>query len=79
MPSLHVAWSTWCAFALYPVLRRRWTRTLIVAYPVATLVAIVVTGNHFLLDAVGGWLVLAAGVGVATAIDRRRVLTERPS
>jgi membrane-associated phospholipid phosphatase len=79
MPSLHVAWSTWCAFALFPVLRRRWTRALIVAYPVATLVAIVVTGNHFLLDAVGGWLVLAAGVRVATAIERRKVLTERPS
>src|SRR5258706_8128229 len=24
MPSLHIGWSPWCAFALYPVLRRPW-------------------------------------------------------
>lgn len=83
MPSLHAGASAWCTLALFPVLRRRWTRALVVAYPVATLVAIVVTANHFVLDAVGGWLALAIGVGVASLLERRRrserVLTDAAS
>ncbi len=26
MPSLHIGWSTWCALAVWPLLRRRWTK-----------------------------------------------------
>lgn len=61
MPSLHFAWSAWSALVLYPMLRRRWSRALVVAYPAATTFAIVVTANHFWLDAAGGALVLGAG------------------
>jgi hypothetical protein len=71
MPSLHFAWSAWCAMVLWPTLRARWLRGLALAYPVATLFAIVVTGNHFWLDAAGGALALAAGYGVAVALTRR--------
>lgn len=70
MPSLHTAWALWCAIALFPRVRRRWVKAIVVAYPVATLFAIVVTGNHFWLDAVGGAVTLALGFGVATGIDR---------
>lgn len=62
MPSLHFGWSTWCLIMLWPVLERRWTKALIASYPVATLFAIVVTANHYWLDAVGGALVLAVGI-----------------
>jgi hypothetical protein len=65
MPSLHVGWSTWAALALAPVIRRRWLQVLVYLYPVATLFAITVTGNHWLLDAVGGWVVLALAYGAA--------------
>jgi hypothetical protein len=61
MPSLHFAWSTWSALVLFPMLRRRWSRALIVLYPVATTFAIVVTANHYWLDAAGGALVLGVG------------------
>ena len=61
MPSLHFAWATWCMLALWPTLRTRASRALIAAYPLATLFAVVVTGNHFWIDAVGGLVVLAAG------------------
>jgi hypothetical protein len=61
MPSLHFAWSTWCALVLYPGLRRWWARAAVVAYPLATLFAIVVTANHYWLDAAGGAAVLGAG------------------
>ena len=70
MPSLHIAWAIWCTVALYPVLRRRWARALIVAYPVATMFAIVVTANHFWLDAVGGVIALGVGLKVAPRLTR---------
>ena len=61
MPSLHFAWSTWCALVLLPALRRRWQRAVMIAYPALTLFAIVVTANHFWLDAAGGAVTLGAG------------------
>ncbi len=61
MPSLHCAWSTWCALALWPIVRRRWMKGLLVLYPVVTLLCIIVTGNHYWLDAVGGLITLGAG------------------
>jgi hypothetical protein len=69
MPSLHVAWSTWCTFALWPLIRRRWARFLLVLYPLATLFCIVVTANHYLLDAVGGLVGLGVGYLLGTALD----------
>ena len=27
MPSMHIGWSTWCAVAMWPLLRRRWQRS----------------------------------------------------
>jgi hypothetical protein len=61
MPSLHFGWSSWCFLVLYPRLRRRWARVLVVLYPMATLWAIVVTANHYWLDAAGGLVILAVG------------------
>ena len=61
MPSLHFGWSTWCALVLVPTLRNPVLRWLAAIYPALTLFAIVVTGNHFWLDAAGGALILAVG------------------
>ena len=69
MPSLHIAWAIWCTVALYPVLRRLGL-ALIAAYPVATMFAIVVTANHFWLDAVGGVIALGIGLKVAPRLTR---------
>ena len=77
MPSLHFAWSAWSALVLYPMLTRRWLQVLVALYPVATLFAIVVTANHFWLDAAGGALLLgtgsAAGFALAAATTRHPV------
>ena len=76
MPSLHVAWALWCTLVLVPRLRSTWAKALAVAYPAVTVVAVVVTANHYLLDAVGGALTLAVGFVVGRAVttvgDRRR-------
>ncbi len=79
MPSLHVGWSAWCVLAAYPVLRGRWSRAAMLAYPLATVFGIVVTANHYWIDAVGGLVVLAAGAAlgdwVLTRIDVARART----
>ena len=79
MPSLHIGWSTWCTCALWPMVKRWWAKGLLVLYPMCTLFAIVVTANHWWLDAVGGILALSVSYGLATlgalVFARRRVTT----
>jgi membrane-associated phospholipid phosphatase len=76
MPSLHFAWSSWCALAIAPAVKRRWVKVIVFAYPLLTLLCIIVTGNHYILDAVGGGLCLAVGYGLSVAFaqfsQRRR-------
>lgn len=61
MPSLHFAWAGWCTMILYPRMRHTATKVLAVIYPVSVMFAIVVTANHYWLDAVGGMMALAIG------------------
>ena len=61
MPSMHIGWSTWCAVAMWPLLRRRWQRVAVFLYPLATLFCIIVTANHFWIDGAGGLLTFAVG------------------
>ena len=70
MPSMHIGWSTWTAIVLVPLLRRRWARGLALAYPVLTLLCIVLTANHYWIDGLGGLICLAGGYGVARAVTR---------
>jgi hypothetical protein len=59
MPSLHVAWSLWCAAVVIRHTRRRSLMVLAVAYPAVTVLVVIGTANHYLLDAVAGaalWL-----------------------
>jgi hypothetical protein len=69
MPSFHVGWSTWVSLTLWPLVRRNWAKLLLVAYPLTILFCITVTANHWLLDAVGGWVVLGLGYAGARGID----------
>lgn len=70
MPSLHIGWSTWCAVAMWPLLRRRWQRIAVLAYPLLTLFCIVVTANHFWLDGVGGLVVFFVGLLAGWGLHR---------
>jgi hypothetical protein len=68
MPSVHCAWALWCACALVPRLRRRWLKALAVVYPLCTVTVIVVTANHYVLDAAGGFLILGLGYLIARVL-----------
>jgi hypothetical protein len=70
MPSVHICWATWCALALVPRLKSRIGKVLAAAYPVVTLMVIVITANHFVLDAVGGLVILALGWIIAGRLTR---------
>ena len=71
MPSLHCAWAAWCGIVVFLLVRRTWVRVLAVLYPLTTFVAVMATGNHYLLDIVAGVGLLAAG--------RRRRPPRRPA
>jgi hypothetical protein len=73
MPSLHIGWSTWAGLVIFKLARHRWARIAGVAYPLITLFVIIGTANHFLLDAVGGLLLLALSFGI------ERVMFGRPA
>jgi hypothetical protein len=69
MPSLHTAWAAWSALAVASTLRPHWTRFLLVLYPAMTVLCVVVTGNHYFLDAAGGLVILFIGIWVARLLD----------
>ncbi len=58
MPSLHVAWAVWVALALYVCLQPRSWRWAVWLYPAATTFVVIGTGNHFIVDAVAGALLV---------------------
>ncbi|HET8583808.1 MAG TPA: phosphatase PAP2 family protein [Jatrophihabitans sp.] len=63
MPSLHFAWALWCGLVIFMCARRVWVRLLGLCYPAGTFVAIIGTGNHFVLDAIAGGFVVLLGFG----------------
>lgn len=71
MPSLHFGWAIWSGIAIFICARRRWVRILGLAYPAGTLIVIVGTANHFILDAVGGALIVALAFGMQYGLSGR--------
>jgi membrane-associated phospholipid phosphatase len=60
MPSFHFGWILLCGVCLSMTLRRWTSKALVLALPVLMAVTIIVTGNHYVVDAiVGGVLCLA--------------------
>jgi PAP2 superfamily len=70
MPSLHFGWAAWCAVAFWPWATTWPRKVLLLAYPLLTLVAIVATANHYILDALGGFAVFTIGMRLGTWLDR---------
>jgi len=58
MPSVHVGWAILVAMAVISTTKGRW-RWVAVLYPLMTTLAVVVTANHFWLDAIVASIILA--------------------
>jgi hypothetical protein len=54
MPSLHIAWAVWCTLVMWRISTRVWVRALALVYPLVTAFAVLSTGNHYVLDLLGG-------------------------
>lgn len=61
MPSLHFGWSLWCGVMIVMLAPKLWMKALGLLHPLFTVSAIVATANHWVLDAVGGALVIGLG------------------
>lgn len=68
MPSLHVGWALWSGVLVACFAARPRARRIGALYPVVTTVVVVATGNHYLLDTVGGAVTMAIGVVVACVV-----------
>ena len=77
MPSLHVGWALWCAAVIWWCTRDAVggraiaVRLVAAVYAAGTTLVVLATANHYLLDAVGGAAVLAAGAAAARALPVR--------
>ena len=69
MPSMHVGWTTIAALMLWVAFPGRFRavgKALAIFLVLLITFTVMVTGNHYWLDAVGGWII----VGAAVAINR---------
>ncbi|WP_369246273.1 bifunctional glycosyltransferase 87/phosphatase PAP2 family protein [Streptomyces sp. R41] len=75
MPSLHFGWSLWCGLVIAILAPKWWMKALGLLHPFFTVSAIVATGNHWVLDAVGGAAVVGAGFGLTYLLQGPRPRT----
>lgn len=73
MPSMHFGWALWCGTTLWRCGSRVWQRVVGVVYPTLTLLVIIATANHYLLDAVGGAVAFLLAFLLVGQVDRRLV------
>lgn len=78
IPSLHIGWALWCGVSIYLCASRGWVRALGAVYPLCTLLVIVGTANHFVIDAVAGLAVFWAGCAVQYLFSGRSAFVEAP-
>ena len=67
MPSLHFSWTVILGVLFWRSFRGGY-RFIGLLYPVLTFFAIVLTGNHFILDAIAGGVLAGLSFGVALAV-----------
>jgi len=72
VPSLHAGFAVGVAYGIVKYARTTWMKALGVLYPVGVVLTIVVTGNHFILDAVAGVLVMMIGFMAASRLTGRK-------
>jgi membrane-associated phospholipid phosphatase len=72
MPSFHVGWMLLAAIVVRPALPRRPFQVIPFVLAALMIATVVVTANHYVVDAMAGILVSMIGLFAARRIDRRR-------
>jgi hypothetical protein len=72
MPSMHVGWSLWCAYAVWSALRGTHPRLALLSwlYPLLMVADVLTTGNHYVLDIAGSIALLAVSIAAASLWGR---------
>jgi hypothetical protein len=72
MPSMHLGYAVWCSLAAWQLARSRATKVVAlvfgVVYPLLTTLAVMATGNHYLLDVFAGAATTAVSVVVIKVV-----------
>lgn len=82
MPSMHIAWTTWCAYAAWSMLRQRSPRGawLVWLFPFLAAFVVLATGHHYVLDILAGMALVAVTIQSTTWLThRRRPSDKRPA
>ena len=69
-PSMHFGWILLLSMALFSTTRSLPLRIVWVLLPVLMFLAIIVTGNHFIVDAIAGGAVALVGLLISLAMRR---------
>jgi hypothetical protein len=72
VPSLHAGFALGVAYGVVKYARTAWVKGLAVIYPVTVVLTIVVTGNHFIVDAIAGMLVMTIGLLASAWLTGRK-------
>ena len=72
VPSLHVGWDLLVGIVVFLASRHVVLRVLAVAMPIAMTAAVVLTANHYVVDAVFGAVVALVGLKIAALLAERR-------
>lgn len=71
LPSLHSAFALFVVVFFWPSISNRWVRVALLAYPVTMAVALAYFGEHYIIDALVGWLIVGGSFLLWNRIERR--------
>jgi hypothetical protein len=69
-PSMHIGWNLLVGIALWMATKNPLARAFAVLMPLLMFTDIVLTANHYFLDAAAGFVVMLAGIGIAVAAKK---------
>jgi len=74
MPSMHIAWTTWCAYAVWSASDRRGPRGAwpVWLFPACTAFVVLAAGEHYVVDIVAGVALVAIVARLTSLIGGRR-------
>ncbi|MEX1195616.1 MAG: phosphatase PAP2 family protein [Dehalococcoidia bacterium] len=70
MPSLHIAWNLLICLAIASVTQNRLVRFVCAGMPLLMSATVVVTGNHWIMDCIAGYIVGMIGLGAALVLRK---------
>ncbi len=71
MPSLHTSFATIVPVFLLPWVKRRWVKVLMLCFPVLMLTALVTFAEHWAVDGIAAWFIVAFAFWMWRTIERK--------